>query len=342
MRHTSSLAVLLLFLVVAQPAHADVVYMKNGDRITGRVLQKTAEKVLLKTAYAGKISIAWNEVQAFTTDKPVNLYFDDSGRATAKVQRDVSGNQILVKEDGEAGTPFTLSSLAYVNPPKHVTGEGFTWSGNVNFGYKNERGNTDKDEYHLDGEIRVRGLGERYRLSGEFDRERSNNKTIKNQWKAIGFYNHDLRDKWYLFAHLFSEGDSKKDLEVRATASVGPGYRFFDTDDLSLSVEAGPGVTVERWDSDDEDDEEYATARWGVEYEHYVYKRFAQLFHRQNGVWSLKDTEDYVLNTRSGMNFDLTKHIRSTVAYHYDYDNGAPRDRDKSDSKVLATIGYKW
>ncbi|MDJ0864174.1 MAG: DUF481 domain-containing protein [Gammaproteobacteria bacterium] len=341
MRQSLSLALLLL-LGLGPTAHADVVYMKNGDRITGRVLQKTAEKVLLKTAYAGKISIAWDEVQAFTTDKPVRLYFEDSGRAKAKVQRDASGNQILVKEDGEAGTPFTLGSLAYVNPPKHVSGEGYTWSGNVNFGFESERGNTDKDDYHLDGEIRVRGLRERYRLYGEFDRERSNNRTVKNQWKAIGSYSRDLRKKWYLFTNLFSEGDSKKDLEVRATASIGPGYRFFDTDDLSLSVEAGPGVTVERWDNDLEDDEEYATARWGVEYEHYVYKRFAQLFHRQNGVWNLEETSDYVLTTRTGVNFDLTKHLRSTFSYHYEYDNGAPRDRDKSDSKVIATVGYKW
>ena len=188
----------------------------------------------------------------------------------------------------------------------------------------------------------MRGKGSRYRLYGEFDRELSDNRTTKNQWKGIGEYNRDLRNKWYVFANLFSQGDSKKDLELRATASVGPGYRIFDSEALNLSLEAGPGVTVERWDNEEQEDDEYLSARWGVNFDQYVYRRFVQLFHKQNGVWNLETTSDYVLTSRSGVNFDLTKNLRSTVGFNYEYDNEAPKEREKSDSKLFTTIGYKW
>ncbi len=342
MRQSFAFLCIVSLLLIAPVTVADMVILKNGDRITGKVVRMSSESLIVRTPYAGEITIERTAVDAFTTDKPVRLYFRDLEPKTAIVQRDDSGTQVIVDPDTESRTPFDLQSLADINPPKHVSGEGYTWSGNVNFGFQNERGNTDKEEYHVDAEIGVRGKGVRYRLNGEYERELTNSRTTKNQWELIGSYNRDLRNKWYLFTNLFSEGDSKKDLELRATGSVGPGYRFFDSDDLNLSVEAGPGYTVERWDGGEQGDDEYVTARWGIEYDQYVYRRFAQLFHKQNGVWNLETTDDYVINARTGVHFDLTKHIRSTVSFDYEYDNAAPKDRDKTDTKVLATVGYKW
>ena len=342
MRHSYAFLMFLSLLIPASVTWADVVYMKNGDRISGEVVRMSGKKLILRTSYAGEIDIQWTEVQAFTTEQPVRLYLKESEMKRGVVETKESGEQVLIVEEAAAGTPFDLASVDYINPPKHVSGEGFTWSGNVNVGFKNERGNTDKDEYHLDGELRVRGKGVRYRLYGEFERETSNNRTTKSKWKGIGEYNRDLRGKWYLFANLFSEGDRKKDLDVRATLSAGPGYRIFDGEDLNLSLELGPGVTVERWDSDDREDDEYPVARFGVNYDQYVYRRLVQLFHRQNTLWNLETTSDYVFTSQTGVNFDLTKHVRSTLRFDYEYDNEAPRDRKKKDSKVLATVGYKW
>ncbi len=342
MSKSYALLALMPLLLLLPGTSADVVHMKNGDRISGKLVRKSADSLVIRTPYAGEISVEWKEVAAFTTEKPVRLYFKDSGSTTARVQKDASGGLVVLEEDAKTGTPLELESVAHINPPKHVTGEGFTWSGNVNVGFEQERGNTDKDDYRLDGELRVRGKGVRYQLYGEFDRELSNSRTTKNQWKAIGEYNHDLRDKWYIFTNLVTEGDTKKDLKIRATGSVGPGYRIFDSEELNLSLEAGPGVTVERWDSEDREDDEYSVARWGVNYDQYVYRRFVQLFHRQNGIWNLETTSDYVWTTRSGVNFDLTKNLRSTVGFNYEYDNDAPRDRKKKDSKLFTTIGYKW
>ena len=342
MRQRYAFLSFISLLIFAPVTSADVVYLKNGDRISGTLVRKSAEILLLRTSYAGEISIDWNEVDAFTTVKPVRLYFKDSGSTTAMVQKDDSDGQVMLAEEAETVTPFELESVAYINPPNHVSGEGFSWSGNVNVGFENERGNTDKDDYHLDGELRVRGKGVRYRLYAEYDRELSNNRTTKNQWKAIGEYNRDLSGKFYAFANLFTQGDTKKDLEIRATASAGPGYRIFDSEELNLSLEAGPGVTVERWDNEEQEDDEFVAARWSVNYDQYVYRRSVQLFHNHNGVWNLETTNDYVFTSRTGVNFELTKNLRSTLGFNYEYDNAAPEDREKTDSKVFATVGYKW
>jgi len=66
-----SLAVLLV--VAATAAHADSVILKNGDHLTGTVSQLAGGKLTLKTAYAGDLSITWDEVTSIKMDKALVL-----------------------------------------------------------------------------------------------------------------------------------------------------------------------------------------------------------------------------------------------------------------------------
>ena len=51
-------------------AQADQVMLKNGDRITGRVLRKADGILTVDTGYAGKLEIKWDQVSGLTTDGP--------------------------------------------------------------------------------------------------------------------------------------------------------------------------------------------------------------------------------------------------------------------------------
>ena len=56
---------MLLFIAVllnSNQAVADEVYLKNGDRITGKLVRMGGSKLEMETAYAGIISIEWNQV----------------------------------------------------------------------------------------------------------------------------------------------------------------------------------------------------------------------------------------------------------------------------------------
>ncbi|PQP33864.1 DUF481 domain-containing protein, partial [Desulfobacteraceae bacterium SEEP-SAG9] len=73
----------LLFIIamvsflIAENSLADEVRMKNGDKLTGQVVRMEADQLILKTTYAGEITIAWQEVAAVRTDSSVKVVLKD-------------------------------------------------------------------------------------------------------------------------------------------------------------------------------------------------------------------------------------------------------------------------
>ncbi len=52
---------------------ADQVVLKNGDRLTGTVVESDGKVLKLKSAFAGEVKIQWDAVQEITSDEPVYI-----------------------------------------------------------------------------------------------------------------------------------------------------------------------------------------------------------------------------------------------------------------------------
>ncbi len=48
---------------------AEEVSLKNGDHLSGSIVSMDGKKLVLKTTYAGDVSIDWAEVSQFSSDK---------------------------------------------------------------------------------------------------------------------------------------------------------------------------------------------------------------------------------------------------------------------------------
>lgn len=57
-------------LLAAAPAFADEVILKSGERITGRIVEKSSEALVLETASADNVRVAWADIFSLKTDAP--------------------------------------------------------------------------------------------------------------------------------------------------------------------------------------------------------------------------------------------------------------------------------
>ena len=55
-----SIVVMVFALFTAVSASADIIYLKNEDRISGKVVRMEGGKLVVKTDYAGEITISWD------------------------------------------------------------------------------------------------------------------------------------------------------------------------------------------------------------------------------------------------------------------------------------------
>jgi len=268
----------LALLLWLPGAGADEILLRDGSRLLGTVVKREGANLSFETTFAGVINIKWDQVAEITTEKPMEfLLSDDTILSGTHVINNV--DNLIV--EGESGTPpQTLGQdvVAVINPETWRKGKGYKLSGRVNFAFSRDRGNTDKDEIDVDGDLLWRRKNDRFTAFGELERDRNNNKTTTDNWKLEGAYNYFVTKKWYWGGFGRLEHDKFADLDLRT--SVGPlvGYQWFESKEINLRTSAGLSYVNENFIS--QSDDHYGAFAWGIDFDKYLWDEFMQFYHK--------------------------------------------------------------
>ena len=333
-----------LFIVVAMVffisavGSADEVRLKNGDKLSGLIVRMESGKLILKTAYAGEITIIWEEVAAVKTEASVKVVLNDETSLEGATEAVEDGKMKLDTGKLEAPVTFSLAEVKAINP---VPAKTVKITSRVNASVTNERGNTSSDNYYFDGEFVARTKQNRYKIGGELTNEKSEGVTTSKNWLGYGNYSHFLNEKWFVFVDTLFEHDAFKDLNLRSTLGAGAGYQVFETPLVNLSVSAGLAMVDENFDVAEDND--YTAGQWNINYDQYFFDKFVQLFHVDTGYISLENASDWFVKTRTGLRFPLYKGFTATLQYNFDWDNQPSEAAvTREDTKFIFLLGYEF
>ena len=350
-KQTLKLTVLAL---CASAANADEVLLKNGDKISGTILNKSGSVLEMKTSYADKITIKWDAVETFKSDKPVAITLKDKQELSGTASTAENG-ALTLNSNGVYNTqPIPLSNIKEINKK--------FFSGDINVGGGLADGNTTRQAYHGDANATLRGRDDKVNFGGQYnyadnqDPDTKKNTLNARNWQLFATYGHFFTDKWYGYANGLFTNDRMQDILLRSSFGVGAGYEFFNSEDLNLSFEAGPSyVSTNFYDTsynctsklavdplacEKLSDESGIAGRWAVNYDQFIYGRAVQIFHRHYG---LKDSNLFIAS-RTGFMVPIWNGIRFTNEVQVDYFDGYKPNQNKKnvDLRYMFTIGYGW
>ncbi len=315
-------------------ARADEVQLKNGDRISGTIVRMENKVLMIRTSYAGDLSIRWEAVAAIATDSSVQVGLSDDTSARGAVFPAEEGKLSLKAEKVEEPLTFNIDDVEIINPPPD-----YRWTFRLNAGVDIEKGNTDSEDYHLDTQLFVRTERSRYTVWAELDKEYTSNILSKDSALSVLKYDHFLTKKWYGWLATLFETDEFKDLNLRTVVGAGPGYQFFESPLRNLGVEIGPVYVNE--DFDEGKDQGYGALSWRLDYDQYFWGNRVQFFHWQYGLWSVDNSEDVAIYTRTGLRIPIVKGLSATLQYNWDLDNVVPPGEEEIDERFLFTLGWE-
>lgn len=344
--HILQLTALTLCAFTAQ---ADEVLLKNGDKISGTVLNKSGSVLEMKTPYADKVVIKWDAVDTLNSDKPMTITLKDKQELTGLAGAS-QNNTMTLKSGGVYDTqPIPLSNIAEINKK--------FFSGSANFGGGLSGGNTERQNYHGDANILVRGRDDKVTLGGQYNY--GDNTDVKTKettlnarnWQLYGTYAHFFTPKWYGYAHGLFTNDRMQDIQLRSAFGVGAGYQFFESEDLNLSFEAGPDyVNLNFYDfpfdcNKNENcgdgplqDRSGIAGRWAINYDQFVFNRAVQLFHTHEGIVD----GSLFIRSRTGFRVPIWNGIQFTNEIQVDYLSKPAPGKENVDTRYLFSIGYGW
>ena len=141
---------LTVFAAFALLGKADVVVMKNGDRVTGSVIKKDASSVTVKSASFGIITLPWDQVESITTDNALNAELANGQTAQGKVT--TSGGRITIGTQTVAPADVkVLRDSGEQAAFEHMLhpGWGQRWVGTASMGWAGTGGNAQTNTFAI-------------------------------------------------------------------------------------------------------------------------------------------------------------------------------------------------
>ena len=166
----------LLLYGYTLPAHADQLFLINGDRLTGTLENLSDGKLTFTSKLAGVITVDIRNVQTLTTDTPVTLRLQDGSTVKAQVSAAAAGHLMLSHGAVLQSQTVSLADVTAINPPRPK------WKGNLRAGYTITRGNSETENANAGFELQRRTEKDRATAEGAylFSREKDKDTGDRN------------------------------------------------------------------------------------------------------------------------------------------------------------------
>ncbi|MDH3915476.1 MAG: DUF481 domain-containing protein [Chromatiales bacterium] len=333
--------VAMLLMTSCVLAHADELYLNNGSKLIGSLVRAGQDSVIFNTPFAGDITIKQSSVARIVTEDRVIIMMDD-GTVYRDRRIDSEGEQLVAKGDDGVSAEFDTVDIQFINPEPWRLGEGYKWSGEASVAAEFERGNSDTDEWDIEGNTVWRSLVDRYTIKGDFERDRNNGQKTDDNWEVRSKYDRFSKsdDRNYWGGKLRFEYDRFADLDLRTILGPHIGRQFFDTPRLAFHGEIGPVYVDEQFD--EAEDNDFPGALWEGGATSDIVGFGSTLYLNHDGILNFDDPDDLILNTTLGLKFPLILGFEAGVQAKWEYDGGAPGDVDELDETYTFRLGYAW
>lgn len=353
---------LLSFLLLLVPVFADTIKLKNGDRLTGSIVKSDEKALVIKTDYAGLVTVNWDAIQDVESSQDLNV-FSKSGQKIVgslaaadnkvEVKTKDAGTVALAKADittirnNDEQAAWQKEQDRYANPSLLDL-----WNGSADFGIALTTGNsaTTTTTAGLDMVRATRRdkTAVFYRQVSATDRNVSPSKKIANAKRAGVQYDLKLSNRSYVFGFTTFDFDEFLKLDLRFVAGGGFGYSVKKSERSTFDVFGGIAYNKEIFDvtpapTTTVPKPTYTTlTRDSIEGfvgEEWRFKLNGRTNFFEKAVLypNFSKTGEYRLNFDAGMSTALSKYLSWNLAYSNRYLSNPPLATLKKNDTLLST-----
>ena len=327
---------LLYLLPVFSLAQADTVWMRNGDKLTGIILLLDNSKLLLKTEYAGTLSLQWGKVATLESKTPLLIKENTMiGEHAKGLRAGDAGTTTLVN----GGTPkqIALSSVTQIMKPKPLV-EDFLWKNSLDFAFNYKRGESETNEYDI--KYRTTARHGVWRHHGElwFSREDKNHSRTTDNWGGEYALDHFVTSQRYWQGRLSYRKDRVEDLEKQKALGFGPGYQFWDDELGAFSASTLLSRYKYRYKDGDSDRFYALGVHW--DYNRYMFAKNLELYSRGDLTRPLNNTANYAANIEVGLRYRITDWVALNVRANKERISGARENVNNTKYSIGMTVGW--
>ena len=337
------LIALVSLMFFAQSGRADELVLKNGDRLTGKIVHLVDGKLVFKSDVAGDVTVELSNIQTFSSAEPVTVNLKDSTGFKQKVLSAEAGRFAVEGTADLKAQQFAVADIVSINPPPKPIPK---WTGDVSAGITSTHGNTKTEMISANANATKRTEQDRITASADYakgeqeDPDTGETVTIENWWRAKGKYDYFFSKKGYGYLDVRYEKDAVAALDRRMIVGVGGGYQWVESDDMNFSTEFGLASLYEKFDNQTDSNSELSF-QVGYLFDKKLRKNI-KFTHDLTYYPSIDKFSDYYLTTTAGIRADFTEKLFMTLKAIFNYDATPAVGRGSTDTKYFLGLGYRF
>jgi putative salt-induced outer membrane protein YdiY len=253
--HAKSAVILLLLCAI--PALADQVVLKNADRLTGSITKSDGKVLVIKTDYAGDVTVKFDAIQSITSTGDLNVSL---GGKTVIGPVTTSGDDVVVATRTAGPVEAPKASVTMLRSPAEQAAyekslhpgllEG--WNGGLNLGFALTRGNSETKNLNIAFNAVRKGFHDKLTLYTNSiyaanDLPTASPHTTANAIGGGARYDHDFAPRVFGFMNGDFYHDALQHLDLRSTGGGGIGWHAIKRDATTLDLLAGVNYTHESY-----------------------------------------------------------------------------------------------
>jgi len=259
----SSMLLILMAGVMSPALFADTISLKNGDRLTGTIEKSDAKTLILKTEFAGEITVQWSAIDTINSTQPLHVGLSGGqmvdGPVTTKdgeiqvatssagvVTASKDSVQVIRSDAEQAAYDAGIERLRHPHLADY-------WSGTLDTGLSVTRGNSSTLSYTFAGRAvratdRDKVTAYATAVYGKTDVPPPSQVTAHQVAGGVrGDIN--INPRWFAFAATDFNSNALQHLDLQNVVVGGAGAHIIKTKNTQFDIFAGAGYNQEYFGS---------------------------------------------------------------------------------------------
>jgi putative salt-induced outer membrane protein YdiY len=248
--------VVLFILISSGLMLADQITLKNGDRLTGKIVKSDAKTLVLHTEFAGDVTIQFAAIDQITTDQELHVALKDGKTAVGTVTTSDGKLEIATKTNGTIATPKENVTVIRNDAEQTAYDKSLNpslrrgWTGGTNIGFSLARGNSETENLALAFNAAHPTLKDKislYASSIYTTNQLATPSTVANLVTGGFRYDRNINPRAFVFVGTDFMSNQLQFLDLRAVYGAGGGFHAIKTGKTVLDFFAGGNYTHETY-----------------------------------------------------------------------------------------------
>jgi len=317
----------------------DIVWIANGNQITGEIKKLEHGLLTVKTDYMGEVKIEWTDVVRVESDYAFQLERTDGTRVTGRIQESVEPGKIVVGYMQQK-TIFQIANVVRISQIEDTFLDGV--KGSLSMGYSFTKA-SNVAQGNLAFSMTHRTEIRSYTLQGSGISTTTAQGDPSQRANASFGMTRFRRDRWYNTYDLGLEQNDELGLNLRTSLGAALGRYLIQTNTSELGALFGLVGTNEQLQGDAQT-QQNLEGQLGVDYSRYIYNDpKLDLTVSLYGYPSITDTGRVRAQFDIALNWEIYKDLFWTLSYYNTYDSDPPSGSETTDDYgIVTSVGWSF